>query len=72
MQTPAKLNCDSIHPTDPYQYSINSGIYRNTTLTAVSFLVGSGETVIIRVKVRNRAGRISQPTEVEMTAAETG
>ena len=72
LQKPTKLNCDSVYPTDPYEYSINSSLYRGTNLTTVTFTMVAGQTFTMSVKVRNSAGKRSQPVNVQETAPETG
>ena len=72
LQKPANLNCDSIHPTDPYEYSINLGIYKSTSTTTLIFAVAAGQTFTIRVKSRNSAGKTSQPAKVQVNTPKSG
>ena len=65
---PTELNCDRIHPTNPFICTIDVGTCRISTSTTAIATVPAGKTAVISVKVKNSAGKDSTPAEKEIIA----
>ena len=66
------IKCDRIHPTEPYEYSVNSGSNRSIATTTIAFTVAAGSTVTIKVRARNSAGKLSQPADIQVKGPKAG